>query len=272
MKKILVLLNAELPPFHVINLAISVAKNTQSYLHIVLMEDKLELLEYDYPFPNDLALSMNRLTGKTLSEENKTLLESNLRMVTHQCTSENISFLVDPIHVLSLEKLIEYSIFSDCILADAGENIRESFMDELLVHAHCPVFLVSKSVAQPQNVILAYDGQASSVHAFKMFAYVFPEYRQLPAFLFHVTDTPGVQAIPCEESIRTLLAGHYPALTVKTTPGNAREELLNFVASVQSPLVVMGSFGRNAVSRFFRKSRASSVLKGKNASVFIGHN
>ena len=165
--KILVLLNGTLTPQHVVDSAISIAKTTSSLLHAVFLNYAVDLAEYNYPFPNDLSLTRNNLTGKTIAEENAELLESNMQLFKDECQAEKVNFYIEPDQETSLGRLKGLSAFSDVILADANENLHQYHIADLLVDAHCPVYLASKDVGKIENIILTYDGSFSSMYAIK---------------------------------------------------------------------------------------------------------
>ena len=269
MKKIVLLLNAALPAVHILQYALRQAKETGSFLHIIMIQDHLTLLEYDYPFPNDLSLTRNRLTGRNIMEEDNLLAENNVSNIIHMCRIEKVHFDVDPERSWTLEKLIGCTAFADYLLADAAEDMQRSYLAELLVHTHCPALLLSNTAVDPRHLLLTYDGNPSALLAIKMFAYLFPEYLALPGTLLHVST--GEEAIPQEEAVRSLVRAHYPALEVKRLHGSAKSILPSYAASLPSPLIVMGSFGRNALSRFFKRSIASAVLEQRIGSLFIAH-
>ena len=59
---------------------------------------------------------------------------------------------------------------------------------------------------------------------------------------------------------------------VEVLPGKPSEVLPAFVAHHGgTPLVVMGAYGRTAVSRFFRQSLADAVMEKTDASLFTTH-
>lgn len=270
MKKILVILNGTLTPQHVVNSAINIANTTSSLLHTVFMNYALDLAESDYPFPNDLSLTRNSVTGKTFAEENAALLKSNIRLFEDECQTAKVDFYIEPDREISLGKLIEYSAFSDFILADANENFGQYHIADLLVDAHCPVYLVSKDVEKIENIILTYDGSLSSMYAIKIYTYLFPELRNLPTYLVHIASEKSDE-LPQEKNIKSWLPRHYSNVQIKILRGDVRDELVNYTKSIPNSLAVMGSFGRSAMSRFFHKSLANRVIEDGKSSLFITH-
>lgn len=270
MKKILVAINGPFTPQHVISFAINIAKSTSSFLHAFFLNYAFQIVDYNYPFPNDLSLTRNRLTGKNLAEENAELLESNTKIFKDECQAAKVEFQINTNTEISLSQLIENSAFCDFIIADGTTNTTQYHLVDLLINAHCPVYLVSKNDEQVKNVILAYDGSFSSIKAIKMFSYIFPELKDLPTSLVHISSGKG-DDMPNEENLRTWLTNHYSNIQNRILHGNIREELANFINSTPISLVVMGAYGRTAISRLFHKSLANTVIQHTKSSLFITH-
>src|SRR5687768_10222324 len=123
MKKYLAILNGLLTPQRIIDSVINAAAATSSSLDAVFMNYSLNLAEYNYPFPNDLSLTRNNLTGKTIADENSNLMQSNMRFFKDACQAANIDFYMESDPELSLGDLINYSAFYDVAFADANENV-----------------------------------------------------------------------------------------------------------------------------------------------------
>lgn len=103
-----------------------------------------------------------------------------------------------------------------------------------------------------------------------MFSYIFPELRDLPTSLVHISSGKG-DDMPNEENLRTWLTRHYSNIQNRILHGNIREELANFINSTPNSLVVMGAYGRTAISRLFHKSLANTIIQHTKSSLFITH-
>jgi len=270
MKKILLILNGTLTPPHIMEAAINLAYSTSSLLHAVFIDYELDLAEYNYFFPNDLALTRNNLTGKNIAEENAALIDANIQLFEDECERSKVNYYVEKGKSITLGDLLNYSIFSDIIMADANEDLREHHITDLLVKAHCPVYLISKHVPAPENIILTYDGSASSVYSIKLYSYLFPEFRSLPTQLVFINSEKKEQ-LPQEQNIKRWLTTHFSNLHIKVIHGDVSGELVNYVKTISNPLTVMGSFGRSLMARIFHKSPANEVIEKARSSVFITH-
>ena len=270
MKKILVIINGPFTPQHVISVAIDIAKASSSSLHAFFLNYAYELADYNYPFPNDLSLTRNRLTGKTLAEENAELLESNKKTFEDECRHAKTDYEISPDTGISLSSLIEKSAFADVIVADAATDSTHYHLVDLLVQSHCPVYLVSKHGEQAKNIILCYDGSFSSMKAIKMFAYIFPEFAKLPGFLLSITSQKN-DSLPQEEDLRTWIQKRYSDIEFVMLHGNEREELGRFVNAHPDSIVIMGAYGRASISRLFHKSLANTVIQHTKSHLFTTH-
>jgi hypothetical protein len=270
MKNILLILNGTITPPHVIDSALHIAKSTSSLLHTIFINYRSDLAEYNYLFPNDLSLTRNNLTGKTIAEENAELAASQVRLFTDECGSANVDFFIEPKTDITLGDIINYSAFSDFILTDAHENFKEHHISDLLQNVHCPIYLISKDAPGTQNVVLAYDGSVSSIYAIKMYSYLFMEFGDLPTYLVY-TSSANNGDLPHEKEVKMWLSGHYRNLEIKILHGDVRNVLADFTGSLPHSLVVMGSYGRNSLSRFFHKSAANKMIEEGKSSVFMTH-
>ncbi len=270
MKRILVVLNSQFVPQYMALTAINMAKATASFLHVIFTDYNLNYPEYQYPFPNDLSLTRNDLTGKTIAEENAAIQEDNMRLFSNQCKEAGVNFFIEADNDIRQRKLVLQSAFSDFILADGNENAEHGHMADLLHNIHCPVYLVSKTVKTISTIVLTYDGKAASLYAIKTFTYLFREFKNTPVQLVYISSDKDSQ-LPHEHEIRDWLSTHYSNLQLHILQGELQDELTRYTRLTSNALVVMGAFGRSPVSSFFHKSLAYAVMNAGNASLFIAH-
>jgi hypothetical protein len=135
---------------------------------------------------------------------------------------------------------------------------------------HCPIYLISKDAPGTQNVVLAYDGSVSSIYAIKMYSYLFMGFRDLHTYLVYISSAKNGD-LPHEKEVKMWLSGHYRNLEIKILHGDVINVLADFTGSLPHSLVVMGSYGRNSLSRFFHKSAANKMIKEGKSSVFMTH-
>lgn len=271
MKKVLVILNGIHISNYIIPAALNLAKNTTSLLHVIFLNQDPHKLEYRYFFPNDLSLTQNSFTGKSLEEEDNKIIESNIKFFEDECRLANVQFSVDDKQDYALSELINYSEFFDLILIDANVNLYEYLLSDLLADAHCPVLLTTSDMSNIDRITLAYDGSYSSMYALKMFTYLFPEWNDKPVELIYIA-TKQTKDFPHEKEIKSWVGLHYKKSEIQVMTGDIQQTLLAYVkSSPEKNFLVMGAFGRSGISRMFHKSLSHAVLNQTSASVFITH-
>jgi hypothetical protein len=247
------------------------ARKTSSFIHAVFLNDLKTTPEFSYPFPNDLALTGTNVIGEPAKLQNRKLIESELQVFKDACVQAGLphSFEID--EPVSIKHLLDLSLFSDLIMANASSNSDEYTIKDILVGAHAPVLLVSPASVAAENLILCYDGKPSSIYAIKMFSYLFPEWANLPTKLVHVSSTTNTP-LPYESHFQSWLNQHFGLLEKVILQGDTQEQIVNLIhPNSQASIVVMGSFGENTLSRIFHKSLSNAVLLQTNASLFITH-
>ena len=270
MKIILLILNGDLAPYHLTDRALSMATNGAAFLHTVFLTHSPAFEEYNYPFPNDLSLTRNRLSGKIIEDENTDLLKDNIRLFEDKCKAADVDYSIEPGNEMTLGKLIGISTFADYILADARTEPGTYHLADLLANAHCPVLLLSAPTEKHTQLVLTYDGSYASMFAIKTFSQLFPEWKELAVCLLWVTENE-IPVLPGEKYVTSWLKRHYSNAAIEVLNGDLNETLVNYIRNIPKALVVMGSFGRSPVSRFFKQSLANSIIEQCAASLFITH-
>lgn len=270
MKKILIILNESRISQHVIQSAINIAKESRSILEAVFLND-ISSLNFGYPFPNDLFLAGEKFSSKSRSEESMRLIQSDVQLFKDTCEEFKIEYKIEIDKTVSLTHLIDLSRFSDLIIADSGSDSDEYSLKDILLDAHCPVLLVSRNAEPIAKIFLAYDGSPSSMYAIKMFSYIFPELKNLPAHFFQIASE-NITEIPQLNEIKVWASKHFSNLNFKLIAGNARKELVEYIKQdSEKVIVVMGAYSGSSIARLFLKSMSESVINETNASVFITH-
>ncbi len=278
MKKILVILNSVNAPSHVISSAIEIAKPGNALLHAVFLIPPVYKPSLEYPFISDMSLTEVAVTGESIEQENQDVTNHNIQLFSDACNDADISFKVSLSRETSLEELIQHSAFADLIIADAKTDLSSSLslpltvsMSDLLIDTHCPVFLLQHEIKQPQQVVLTYDGSYSSAYALKQYSYIFPEWRNLPTSLLSIFSRSNKQ-MEHEEDIKDWLMQHFPNAKIILQHGDIKNEMVNAIKQYEADtLVVMGAYGRTAISRLFRKSLSNTIINETKAALFITH-
>lgn len=270
MKKILIISNEFGFTQNVIRFAVEVARADGSLLHSIFMQPLHEEEELGYLFPNDYPLTAQNLDGTSYQQQDRRLIDANVQYFKDECTAAGVPFTVDPKWQTTLRELIEQTYFADLIIMDADADAGPYRLKDLLSDAHCPLCLIPSRARPVERVVLCYDGSDSSLYALKLYSYLLPQWRTKPTTLLTVNSN-GV-AGEGEADVQAWLFQHFPGAKRELVAGNTPRELVQYVAqNDQGAFVVLGSYGRGALSRLLHQSAADTLLQQTGASLFIAH-
>ena len=270
MKKILVINNDYHLPEHVVDVALQIAKEAQATVFGLFVQSLKKEDEESYIFPSDINLTDVAYTKETVEEENLELENANIKIFKDACDLANIPCKIHSVHENFLDALIDHSAFADIIICDAESAPAHYSFNTFLAQSHCPVLLVTREFTKVHNIIFTYDDKPSSIHAIKLFTYLFKFYRDHPVHLVSVVPVYETD-IEYADLIKEWIPLHYPNAKMIILKGVAKEEIPRYINGLSNPLVIMGSFGRSSLSRFFKESLANLVLAKTNAPIFIAH-
>ena len=177
-----------------------------------------------------------------------------------------------------LQELMHESAFSDLIIIDShtsfftiGNNTPSPFLKDFLADSHCPVLIVPHTYSFFDKAVLCYDGTPSSAYAIKSFSYLFPELNDLKTVVVSVNEKPNSH-LKDGHNFKDLIHAHFKGAEFEVLTGEANEELIKYLKlNGENSIVVMGAYGRNAISRLFHQSLSNKVIKELNIPVFITH-
>lgn len=174
-------------------------------------------------------------------------------------------------------ELIRQTRFADLLVIDAAavpdrqppESIPSPAVQRLLSDAQCPVFIAPVSQMHPEHVIFCYDGSASSVFAMKQFAHILPEMSGLKATAVRVgEDKDSMEEV---HALTSWMSRHFAFNEYVSLGGKLEDTLYPFVLKHNKPILVMGAYGRGAVSRFINQSSADYFIGALSCPIFITH-
>ena len=223
MKKILVILNESHVPQQVIKRAIHIAKESNSLLEAVFIND-INGFNFGYPFPNDLYLLGEKVRAEIRTAENMRLLENIAQEFKNDCNEHSVEYKIEIDKAVSIKHLINLSSFADLIIADSKSDSDEYSLKDLLADAHCPLLLVSKNSEPVAKVYVAYDGSASSMYAVKMFSYIFPEYMNFNIHFFQITAGDIDEIVHLDE-IKSWATMHFSNIKFEMIKGSIKKRI-----------------------------------------------
>lgn len=158
---------------------------------------------------------------------------------------------------------------SDLFYSNLSKGAQKEYLNDTLHGAECPVVLLPEQYDFPQSLILAYDGSESSVFAIKQFAYLFPWLSLLDTTVVYVSGKE--KELPDAGYIQEFAVRHFPTLSFSKLEAGSRKFFESWIAGLQAPLLVAGSFGRSAFSELFRRSFIRDVVEARRLPVFVAH-
>lgn len=195
------------------------------------------------------------------------------------CLANGISFRLHPGKVnLTLPDISLESRFSDLMLI-SGESFfirkqgedRTAHIHGLAKAAECPVLIIPEHFIFPRSVILAYDGSQNSVFAIRQFAYILPEFTDLPTLLVNARENDPEHAIPFKDEAVELIAGHFKDLTLQKIDLDPGKFFSDWIDNQKGSILVSGSLGRSKLSQLFSKSFIEDVILAHHIPVFTAH-
>ncbi len=224
--------------------------------------------DYFYPFPNDLKLTEVNTTSENVNEELTKLLEDNVEFLKDECSILNIDCEV--VSNATKNMVIEASKNSCLLITDPNIDFPEFELQDILGHIECPAMLVPLTAPKIEKIILAYDGSKSAHIAIEKFMKLFPSYTSHPTHLLTVNRFE--QIMLHKEFINSTLRQTFKSLEIAQLEGNEKEEMIDFLRTFPvNTVVVIGGYGRNALSRLFHASMTNTILENTRVSVFLAH-
>jgi hypothetical protein len=265
MEKILLALDAGKPNMGSIDFACYLCRLTRSRLTGVFLED---ILYRD-------RVAMQTMHGE--SEPSAGGDADTINAFKMACENREVQTLVHRDRGVPESEIVEESRFADLVIVDpetsftrGNETLPGHFVKSLLLHSECPVIISPYSFESIDTIIFAYNGTRSSVFAIKQFTYLFPELRQKKAIVVSVR-TDGGETLSEQFKMKEWLKNHYSELEYIILNGAPSDQLFGYLIEKKNAMVVMGAYGRDMISRFFKPSHARLIVRTVNLPLFISH-
>lgn len=258
--------------------AIRIAKQSNAHLAGAFLDD------FTYTSYKIYELITKKGVSESLVEKyearDKTLRNEAASDFKISCEKEGLEFSIHHDRNIAINELKHESVYSDLLIIDTKETLTHynekpptRFIRDLLTDAQCPVLLVPAKYAPVNKILLLFDGEPSSVHAIKMFSYLLPFMKDLPAEVLVVKQPGETLHLPDNRLMKEFMKRHFPKATYTILKGLPEIEILAYLKKQhENMLVVLGAYRRSAVSRWFRQSMADALMKEIRAPLFIAHN
>lgn len=258
--------------------AINIAKETQTHLVGVFMDDPTYTSYKIYELVAEQGVSEEKLNKYKLKDE--ATRDAAAADFEKNCGQEGIAFSVHHDHNIAIQDLKHESIYADMIIINVKETLTHyneklptRFIRDLLSDTQCPVLIVPQKYKPIQKIILLYDGEPSSVHAIKMFSYLMPNMMELETEVISVNPVYTTLHMPDNKLMKEYMKRHYPKAKYMVMKGLAETEIVNYLKlTTDHALVVLGAYRRGTISRWFRESMADVLMREVKLPLFIAHN
>lgn len=261
MEKILLALDAISLNMNTIDFGCHIARLTHSRLTGIFLEG----LKEDRPVP-------------VTEGDGAATIETNIHRFREACVCRETLSLIHRDRGVPLTEVIEESRFADLMIIDPETAFNRKdvlspgrFVKDVLRSVECPVIIAPYSCSEMNEIIFAYDGSASCVFAIRQFAHLFPGMRTTPVKIVSIRDDEEL-AVEEQFKMKEWLRAHFDNLHFEVRHGGgASDQLFSYLIEKKNAIVVMGAYGRNEVSNFFRPSHANLLVKTVNLPLFIAH-
>lgn len=276
MKKILVAFDGTKYSEGASQYAIEIAKASNAILIGVFIQD-MRYVNFTYAYAWDQPF-IDFTTVEQSQQDDIKKIDLNISLFKGACEAKGVRYKTHLDKGVPLEEVLKESVFADMIIIDShtgffslGNEAPNTFIKDLLVDSHCPVLIVPHTYTFFDSVAVCYDGSPSSVHATKMFSYLFPELNTLPTTVISVNEKSSNHLIE-GWNYKDLVHVHYTNAKFEVLNGKADDALMNYLkTNANSSIVVMGAYGRSAISRLLHQSVSNRVIRELNIPVFIAH-
>jgi nucleotide-binding universal stress UspA family protein len=164
--------------------------------------------------------------------------------------------------------IVSYQIFYN----DIKQRADNSLLYYILKESKCPVLILPENIQAIDNIIFTYDGKESSVFAIKAFSNLFSGATR-DKITSILTVMPSLdEEIKNEKCLLDLVKQHFNNVGVQLLEGTGiAQAITRFAESVDNPLVVMGAYGRSAISNLLIPSVAKDIIENRHLPLFIAH-
>ena len=278
MEKILLAINAVNPGTNTLDFACYLARLTQSKVTGIFLEN---FVAEEMPVLKQQAgiTYMNWEADEKADDykDKMAIIEKNIFFFKEKCTSLGVSYNIHLDRGVPIFELIDESLFADLLVVDAKTSINlhyeeslSEFVKNILKKAKCPVVIAPEKFEIIDEIIFAYDGSASSIFAIKQFTYLFPQVQHRKVSIIQVNEKGEWIGLE-KQKLGEWMKEHYAQFQFEAVKGNADTKLLDYLCQRKNIFLVMGAYGRNTLSQFFKPSHADLLIKTIAHPIFITH-
>lgn len=276
MKKILLAINALDPDKNSLEFACYLGRLTNSSITGIFLENygNEEIVKPVFKY----IYSVEQENDYPQDQHSRTeLIEKNIASYKEASVNRGVNFNFHRDKGVPVQELIIESRYADILVVDPATSFNKTFegtptdfIKNVLKNTECPVIVAPEGFEAIDEIIFTYDGSACSVFAIKQFTYIFPQLHDKKINVVHINDTGEWNDVN-RFKLKEHLKNYYYDLNFEVLKGNIYNNLIEYVFKKKNTFLVMGAYGRNSLSRFFKPSRADLIIKTIPQPIFISH-
>lgn len=216
-------------------------------------------------------------SGKEAVIKHDQLVAENMRLFRDGCEARSVIHAEMRLPGSPDAEMIAESRYADLIVMaattsmdDVPEETPTAFVRNVLTGAECPSIIAPPRFDQVDEIIFMYNGSKSAMFAARQFAYMFPQLDDKPVCVVEVSNGHPI-AQRDRTGMKNWMKEHYSSVGFTTIEGDPAAALLEHLLARKNALVITGAYGRNALSRFFRRSTAEMLIKIMSHAFFVAH-
>lgn len=255
--------------------AIYLTKLSNAHLVGVFLEDPAYTGYKIYELVGKEGVSETRL--KQFEEKDRITRHESVEHFKKACQHHGLEFSIHHDKKMAIRELKHESIFADLLVVNEAETLTHHpekmptrFISDLLGDARCPVLLVPEVYKPIEKIVLLYNGEATAVHAIKMFSYLLPQLKKVDVEVIAI-NPPGTSLhLPDNKLMKELMKRHFSQTNFKVIEGWPENEIIKQLKELHAnSLVVLGASRRGPIVRWCTESIGEILMKGVKLPLFI---
>lgn len=211
-------------------------------------------------------------------EDEKLQYSNTVRQFREMCEKSQVEFTVhEESESWNIDDLAKETRFADLMVmsselfcTDLNSNEPNTFMQEAIRRAECPVMVFPESYKAFNKLLIAYDGKSDSMFAIKEFCNLFPAYTSMPTKIIYAKNEDKDE-MPDMVLLEEFAGRHFNNLDFEKKYFRGKDFFEMIDTAYAGALIICGSFGRKGLSNLFRKSFAEDAIHDHNYPLFIAH-
>jgi hypothetical protein len=257
--------------------SVGIAKQSNAHLVGISLEDSTY---HSYKF-SDVIDDKESIDERIKKLDSKDSIKREISTMAFESACQNaaINYSIHHDKSIAMQELLHESIYADLLIINFAETLTHykedpptRFIRDLMANVQCPVILTPDKYKQIDKIIFLYDGEPSSVHAIKMFSYMFGAFKDLEVEVVTVKKKNNSLHLPDNKLMKEFMKRHFTAAKYTLLKGEAEIEIVSYLRmQKENSMIVLGAYRRNMVSRWFRESMADVLLKNLKLPLFVAH-